>query len=121
MDGTQLTTGDHYTYQRNTTLSLKASYLNTLSEGEHTLKIESGKGSTEVIINIVKPSSGEDSSSTTEPDTSVPPVTSEGGSDTTPTSGLEPGAIAGIIIGAIAAVIIVGAVVIVIVKKKKNK
>jgi hypothetical protein len=121
MDGTQLTTGDHYTYQRNTTLSLKASYLNTLSEGEHTLKIESGKGSTEVIINIVKPSTGEDSSSTTEPDTSVPPVTSEGGGDTTPTSGLEPGAIAGIIIGAIAAVIIVGAVVIIIVKKKKNK
>ena len=114
MDGTQLTANEHYTYQRNTTLTLKASYLNTLSEGAHTLKIESAKGSSEVTINIASASLPDDPNSSD-------PGTDDPNTPTTPDEGgLSGGEIAGIVIGSLAGAALIGVGVYFLVKKLKK-
>ena len=121
MDGELLTSGDHYTYQRNTTLTLKATYLNTLTAGEHALKIESNKGITEVKITVQNADVGGDETSTptTEPGTSTPTP------DTTPDNPTSPeenntGVIVGATIGAIVAAAIIALGVVYLVKKRKK-
>lgn len=122
MDGELLTSGDHYTYQRNTTLTLKATYLNTLTAGEHTLKIESNKGITEVKITIQNADVGggdETSTPTTGPGTSISTP------DTTPDNPTTPeennvGVIVGATIGGIVAAAIIALGVVYLVKKRKK-
>ena len=120
MDGTLLTSGEEYTYQRNTTLNLKADYLNTLAAGNHTLKLESDKGSSEITIVVQEKEAPVDPGSSSDGTSS-----SEGGNEpVTPPAegGLTPGAIAGIVIGSLAGVgLIAGLLIYFLVKKSKKK
>ena len=114
VDGTQLTVNEHYTYQRNTTLTLKASYLNTLSAGQHVLKLESAKGSSEITLNIVKAAVEDPDPDTSDPGTTNPDKPGDNG------KGLGAGAIAGIAVGAVAVVAAIGVGAYFISKKRKK-
>lgn len=53
VDGAKLISSD-YSYTRNSTLTVKASYLNTLSTGSHKLKVETENGYLEITVNITE-------------------------------------------------------------------
>lgn len=65
MDGAKLGTTE-YSYTRNSTLTLKAAYLNTLSVGAHTLKVETDGGLLEVVVNVTEDKKDPTPSPTTE-------------------------------------------------------
>ncbi len=53
VDGNKLTSSD-YSYTRNSTLTIKATYLNTLSAGTHKLRVETENGYLEINANITE-------------------------------------------------------------------
>lgn len=52
VDSKALELNSNYTYTRNSTITLKASYLNTLEAGEHTLTVETEKGNKDIKLVI---------------------------------------------------------------------
>lgn len=99
IDGNELTKED-YSYTRNSTLTLKASVLNKLSKGEHTLSITTDGGKAETKLTIT----GKDEEiETPEPE-----------------EGLSSGAIAGIAIGSAAGIGLLGGLFYFLFKKKKK-
>lgn len=57
VDGTKLDS-KQYTYTRNSTLTLKSSYLNTLTEGDHEIKVTTDGGSCTAKLKIEKEGTG---------------------------------------------------------------
>ncbi len=103
-----------YTYTRNSTLTLKATYLDTLEVGEHTLKVVTAKGEKALALAINEKGNSSSVPSTPDgPDTPEEPSGNEGG--------LDAGAIAGIVIGSLVGVAAVAGCVTYFVKKKKAK
>lgn len=62
VDGEDVDTLCYEVTPGSTVIKLKASYLNSLSEGVHTLAIISSNGSAETQFTIIKPSSNSSSS-----------------------------------------------------------
>lgn len=116
VDGKKLDTSS-YSYTRNSTLTLKASYLNTLEAGDHTLTVKTAKGQASVPLKVTKkgaePEPGSSIPSSEVPDTPTPDKPGE-------SKGLTTGAIVGIAIGCVLGVGLIGLGVWFFLKKKKK-
>ena len=88
IDGTDLDTANYNTEEGSTILTLKASYLNTLSEGDHTVKFVYNDGDVSTNLKVVKNSStGGNTGGNTDPSNPTDPSgTNTGGSTNTGTN-----------------------------------